>query len=120
MAPLLQKRVCRPIGSLSGSAAVAQVRSAGTTRRRGPIRVSYLRDAADTSPLVALSVPRRVGTAVVRNRIRRRVKAVLRELAQAQPDAVPPGRYLISVYAPLEGVSSHELRHVVSQLLGRV
>lgn len=41
--------------------------------------------------VVAFAVPRRVGTAVLRNRVRRRLRAAVREIG-AQ---VPEGRYVI-------------------------
>lgn len=49
-------------------------------------------------PQVAFAVPRKVGNAVVRNRIRRRLRAVLQSLAaQGQ---LPGGAWLFIVRAP--------------------
>lgn len=44
-------------------------------------------------PRVAFQIGRRTGGAVVRNRIRRRLRAALRELRQR--DALPGGTYLV-------------------------
>jgi ribonuclease P protein component len=60
----------------------------------GPVEVRYLRPTADDHrrPAVAFNVGRRAGGAVVRNRIRRRLRAALAELA---PDELRPGAYLV-------------------------
>ena len=44
-------------------------------RRRGPISMSFLPGDPSTPPRVAYAVGRRVGPAVVRNRVRRRLRA---------------------------------------------
>jgi ribonuclease P protein component len=49
----------------------------------------------DAGCRLAFAVPRRVGTAVVRNRVRRRLRAGFAELAAA--GAVPSGTYLLGV-----------------------
>ncbi len=69
---------------------------AAPLRRRGPLWVRAARSTAGTGVSgsgveVAFAVPRRVGTAVTRNRIRRRLRAALVELG---PE-VPSGSYLI-------------------------
>ena len=71
----------------------------GVRSRRRAVRVTYLAPstpgAGDVRPApgtvrVAFAIPRSVGSAVVRNRIRRRLRAALGEL-----DA-PSGTYLVS------------------------
>jgi RNase P protein component len=56
--------------------------------RCGSVRVKAVpapppRPGAGTAPLVAFALPRRVGGAVVRNRIRRRLRVVLTDLARS-------------------------------------
>lgn len=46
---------------------------------------------------MAYAVSRRVGPAVVRNRVRRRLRSALRDLITACPQLVPAGAYLIAV-----------------------
>ena len=45
---------------------------------------------------VAYSTPRRLGSAVVRNRIRRRLRAVFSQIASSDPLLLPPGDYLVA------------------------
>jgi ribonuclease P protein component len=49
---------------------------------------------------LAFAVPRRVGNAVVRNRVRRRLRASFRELVRA--GQAPAGAYLVRVKEPRE------------------
>lgn len=51
--------------------------------------------AADP-PRIAFAVPRKVGTAVVRNRLRRQVRAHL-DLRQGSEQAIPSGAYLVAL-----------------------
>jgi ribonuclease P protein component len=72
--------------------AFAALRRAGRRSRRGPIVVTYLPPDADRGALpsrVAYAVGRAVGSAVVRNRVRRRLRAIVATLD------LPPGDYLI-------------------------
>lgn len=70
---------------------------AAPVRRRGPVWVRSAvtppagADGSGAGVEVAFAVPRRVGTAVTRNRIRRRLRAAMVELG---PE-VPRGSYLI-------------------------
>lgn len=61
---------------LRGGRAFAAVREAGAEGRSGPVRVQ-LRRREDESVRVGLVVPARVGGAVVRNRLRRRLRHLL-------------------------------------------
>jgi ribonuclease P protein component len=68
------------------------LRRAGTRAQSGSVVVTALVDAAPETgaPRVAFAVGRRVGPAVVRNRVRRRMRAIARDLD------LPAGAYLIS------------------------
>lgn len=46
---------------------------------------------------VAYALPRRMGTAVMRNTIRRRLREAVRELDREAPNGLPAGLYLIGI-----------------------
>jgi ribonuclease P protein component len=71
----------------------------------------YLLDEADDPPRVGFSVPRRVGNAVERNRIRRRLRA----LAGDEP-VLPSGSYLLLVDPPAATWTYEELRTAMAHL----
>ena len=84
--------------------------------RSGPVAVHYERaQPSDGTRRFAYSVPRRVGTAVDRNRYRRRLRAVAFEAAPH----VPPGAYLIGLGPGVRGVSFQELRRRVIEAMQR-
>lgn len=68
----------------------------------------YSPTAAD-GPCVAYTTPRRLGTAVVRNRIRRRLRAVFERLAIEDPGLLPPGDYLVSPERTVDSVPFDDL-----------
>lgn len=86
------------------------------TVRRGPLRVSYR--ATPTGARVRFAVPKSVGTAVVRNRARRRVREALRELAGDGTIVLSDGEYRLGISSSLEGLSAAELRTTLGALLG--
>jgi ribonuclease P protein component len=62
--------------------------ASGRRRRRGPISMTFLPGDSSLPPRVAYAVGRRVGNAVVRNRIRRRLRALtLAHRAELRPGA---------------------------------
>jgi len=75
------------------------------------------RPCDDSESRVAFAVSRNVGTAVERNRIRRRLRAILQELDRESETLPPPGDLLVRVTGPLEGWSHVELRTTMIDLL---
>jgi ribonuclease P protein component len=68
------------------------LRADGTRRRSGPVQVTALPDADSghpSPPRLAFAIGRAVGPAVVRNRLRRQLRARARDLDLA------PGAYLV-------------------------
>ena len=63
----------------------------GRRGRSGALSVTWLAGDDGTPPRVAYAVGRRVGPAVVRNRLRRRLRAAMAELAPS----LPAGVYLV-------------------------
>jgi len=73
--------------------------------------------AENTAPLrLGIATSRKVGNAVVRNRIRRRLKSIARELA---PQVRPGAEILIGVRAAASDASSAELRAALTECLRR-
>lgn len=77
--------------------------------RRGPVTVTWVPLPEGGPPRVAFAVGRRVGGAVVRNRLRRRLRAIV---ATRQ---LPPGLYLISVAPEAATLSYGELSATVTE-----
>jgi ribonuclease P protein component len=72
-------------------AVFGRFRRDGRRARVGPLWMSVIADPAAVPPRMAFSVGRSVGSAPVRNRIRRRLRAV----ARAQAGELAPGWYLV-------------------------
>ncbi len=70
--------------------------------RSGPLTVAWVPGDPAEPPRVAFAIGRKVGPAVVRNRIRRRLRALVRETTAP----VLPGAYLVGV-APGATTSSY-------------
>ena len=78
------------------------LREQGRRARRGPLTVTWLPPAPgvdDRPPRVAFAVGRTTGGAVLRNRIRRRLRAALRELRAS--GRLPGGTYLVGARAEI-------------------
>lgn len=72
----------------------------------------FLAAADGTRPRVAFAIGRRVGTAVLRNRVRRRLRGSLSVLAA--DGALPAGAYLISAGPAAAGAPYGQLHAMVS------
>lgn len=104
------------IAGLSGRRDLARLRAEGLKVGRGPLRLQY-RPSPTAATRIAFSIPRKVGNAVQRNRIRRRIQAVLRDLDRETEDLPPSGDYLIRVTGPLDGWTHERLRTTMIDLL---
>ena len=83
----------------------------------GPLRIAYVADSAPAAPVaVAFAISRQVGNAVVRNRLRRRLRALVDHL-DPQP---PPGTYLIRCQPTAATLNYDELSLHLNQSLSRV
>src|SRR5438477_12807656 len=69
----------------------AALRAEGQRVRRGPVTITWLPGDAGQPPRVAYAVGRRAGGAVVRNRVRRRLRAITADLTPV----MAPGGYLL-------------------------
>ncbi len=86
------------------------LRRSGTRGRSGPVAVIALVDPeSGTGARAAFAVGKRVGSAVVRNRVRRRLRTILGEL-----DLVP-GAYLVIAGPETASIVYADLQHHVSR-----
>jgi ribonuclease P protein component len=90
-------------------------RTDGRRVRRGALWCSYIADATAVPPRVAYAVGRPVGSAVVRNRLRRQLRA--RVAAQAQAGRLPPGFYLFGATPSAAELDATSLTTMFSQLM---
>lgn len=90
-------------------ATFAALRRHGRRARSGPVSVTWLPGPDDEPPRLACAVGRPVGTAVVRNRLRRRARAIIAEAASE----LPGGTYLVGLAPAAAGLTYGELRTTV-------
>jgi ribonuclease P protein component len=102
------------IDRLRGRDAFIRLRREGVRVRFDPLWCSFVDDQAVNPPKVAFALSRALGPAVTRNRLRRRIRAILRDID------VPPGLLLIGANRGACELTFVELRIVVQSLITRV
>jgi ribonuclease P protein component len=109
------------IGRVRDRATFEALRREGRRARRGPVTVVYL-PAGTPPPRAAFAVGRNVGNAVVRNRVRRRLRAVLRDIegGRHQAPRLAPGAYLLTARPEVVDVSYDELARLVGSACAAV
>jgi ribonuclease P protein component len=99
----------------------AALRRQGRRARVGALSVTWLppeRSAPAGPPRAAFTVGRSAGGAVVRNRIRRRLRAALRELQRT--DGLPAGTYLLGASADVAHLAWADLLRDLGSAVGTV
>jgi ribonuclease P protein component len=96
------------------------LRRAGRRSRRGHVTVTFTQVGDDPVPRVAYAVGKRVGGAVVRNRVRRRLRAAVTDIA----GTLRPGAYLVAAGReaagqPFEDLKAHVTAAMTSASEGR-
>ncbi|HLG92523.1 MAG TPA: ribonuclease P protein component [Acidimicrobiales bacterium] len=81
---------------------------------KGPLALSFV--GGDGPPRLGFAVGRKVGGAVQRNRLRRRLRAVFAEMA----GELPPGAYLVSASRGAAELPYRELRELARWMAERV
>ena len=105
------------LGRVRGAATFRELRRQGVRARCGPVTVTWV-PAGDGPSALAFAIGRRVGTAVVRNRLRRRLRAVFAELADRADLA--PGTYLVSTGPEAATLDYGELRDIVHKAVSQL
>lgn len=105
------------IWRIRARSAFGRLSAEGRRARAGALWCSVLFDPPGTStpPRVAFSVGRALGPAVVRNTVRRRLRAAAQAL-QTQ-GLLPSGEYLIGARPPAAGASYAELSSDLERML---
>lgn len=80
--------------------------------RRGPVTVTFAPAGEAPRARVAYAVGRHVGTAVVRNRVRRRLRAAVDQVGTA-----PPGAYLVAAAPAAKELEFEQLRSYVDEAM---
>jgi ribonuclease P protein component len=104
------------VGRIHDRATFAALRRRGRRSRAGPLTLTWLpNDAGEPGPpRLAYAVGRTVGSAVRRNRVRRRLRAVVAESAPR----MAPGAYLVAVSDPASATGDiGELREMMGTAL---
>ena len=91
------------------------LRRSSSRGRSGSLTVVFLEQKSWSEAEVSYAISRRVGTAVVRNRLRRRLKAIMTELA---PSLVA-GAYVVRTGPGSSTLDYEELRAAMSRALER-
>jgi ribonuclease P protein component len=95
------------IGRVGDRASFDALRRDGRRARRGPVTVVHLPGTGEVR--VAYAIGRAVGPAVVRNKLRRRLRAAVREL-DVSTGGLPTGTYLVSLRPEAASASYEHLR----------
>ena len=103
------------IGRIHERAVFARLRRDGSFVRSGPLWCSVLLDPTLSRPHVAYALGRPIGSAVSRNRLRRR----LREIVATNESSMEPGWYLFGADAPALTLTFAQLSTDVPALAGR-
>jgi ribonuclease P protein component len=101
------------VGPLRSRRTLASLRKDGSRGRCGPLSVSFLRQPTWSRPEVAYAITRQVGSAVVRNRLRRRLRAILSE----QAASLPVGAYVVRTGPAGASMGFDELKVAMSRAL---
>jgi ribonuclease P protein component len=102
------------IDRIHGRAAFQRLQREGTRVRSGLLWCTMVPDRTLTTPQVAFAIGRAVGPAVVRNRLRRQLRALLRSRT------LDPGYYLVGVTPGAAGSSFSLLSSTVDDLIARL
>lgn len=102
--------------ALRGRAAFARLDASRIRARSGPIGLRMSVAHGQQTVAVGYAVSRRQGGAVLRNRMRRRLRSIVAEMGGTWPG----GDYLITLKAPAATMAHEELRDHLKQAVIRL
>src|SRR3954452_23874430 len=109
---------CRPerlkIWRIRSRATFVALRRSDRRVRRGPITVTWAPGDPAEPPRVAYAIGRHVGGATERNRVRRRLREIVRDLDRP----LEPGAWLIGATPEVAKLSYGELKAAVAEAVG--
>lgn len=115
--PASPSRRLRPLPCLRTGGAFERVYGEGQKRVR-PLLVAHLLNRGDTEPIrLGLTVSRRCGGAVVRNRIRRRLREIFR---QESPSLSAGWDIVLTARPAASDAPFHELRRQALECVARI
>lgn len=94
-----------------------ELRRRGRRVRSGPLAITAIVAPDDPSVRMAFAIGRKIGPAVVRNQLRRRLRHIARDLAKGPNAVLLPGAYLISTTPGVADLSFQELTYAVVEAL---
>jgi ribonuclease P protein component len=103
------------VGSIRSRRTFEALKRSTCRGRSGPLAVSFVEQPAWSRPEVAYAINRQIGSAVVRNRLRRRLRAIVSE----QAASLPVGAYVVRTGPGGTSLGYDELRVAMSQALNR-
>ncbi len=113
--PVERELAVRTVGPVRRRRTFEQLRQSPHRGRSGPIAVSYVEQKSWSRMEIAYAIGRRVGSAVTRNRLRRRLKAVMAERASS----LPAGAYVVRAGPEASPLGFDELRVTMGRALER-
>jgi ribonuclease P protein component len=108
----------RTVGRITSRAAFAEAQRSRARGASGPVRAVFApadEAAPCVFPQVGYAIGRRCGSAVVRNRLRRRARAVVRE----QAPSLPRGAFVVRLDPGAASLGTTEFRHDLTLALQR-
>ncbi len=109
----MSTRTPAAVGSVRSRQMFEQLRRRGVRGRSGPLTISFLKQPSWSGVEIAYAVNRKVGSAVVRNRLKRRLRAIVSE--RAVP--LPAGAYLVGAGPGGVLLGFDELKAVMNEAL---
>jgi ribonuclease P protein component len=106
MAPPLRPRGVSAVGRVRSRGTFDALHRSSVRGRSGPVTVTYVVQKSWSRSEVAYAISRQVGSAVVRNRLRRRLRSIMTEMAPS----LPVGAYGIRVGVGAPALGFDELR----------